>query len=158
MRMTISLELVCAAMMSGQHQFRMPACRMAFGMGHDSGGNKDVEPPGFSEAITEIDVLHVHEVSRVEPGDGVEGITSDQQARPGKPTDGALGDGLVLLTVTGSPRVLRPHGAEQCVPDARGDVGHRSCRRIDAAVRFEDLRPQCTGPWPPICRSDQFVE
>ena len=85
MRMAISLELVRTAMMGRQHQFRMTSCRMAFGMGDDGRGDEYVEPPGFSEAVTEVHVLHVHEVTRVETGDGVEGVASHQQARPGKP-------------------------------------------------------------------------
>jgi hypothetical protein len=35
-------------------------------------GNVDVEPPGATEPVAEIDVLEVHEVAGVEPPDRLE--------------------------------------------------------------------------------------
>ena len=93
----IRLETVGTLVMGRQHQFGMTTGGVPLGVGDLGIGNVDVAPAGTTEPIPEVDILHVHEVARVETVDRVEGGAAQQQARSGQPAHLAFGDRLVVV-------------------------------------------------------------
>src|SRR4051812_22351088 len=76
-----------------------------------------VEPSPSTQAGGEVDVLEVHEVTRIEAPDGVERRQVNQEAGTGQPPRGTLSWGLSFSPVARRPPVRRPGPAEQRVSD-----------------------------------------
>jgi hypothetical protein len=59
-------------MVLGEHRSRDATGGVPPEMGDFRAGNIDVEPPGATQPVAEVDVLEVHEIAGVEPADGFE--------------------------------------------------------------------------------------
>ena len=156
--MPISQESVGARMVGRQVAGRVAAGRMALVVQNLRRRHVDVLPSGLAEAITQVDVLHVHEVALVEARYLIERRTPQQQARAGQPADGAFAGLAALLAVGGRPRVGLPHRADHRVHAAPDQARLMPCRRIDRAVGIADQRAERTGLRPARGRLQQDVD
>ncbi|SKU75627.1 Uncharacterised protein [Mycobacteroides abscessus subsp. abscessus] len=78
MWMPVGLENIDAVVVRAQAARRIAPGRMAFRVYDLRAGRVYVLPAGACQPVTEVDVLHVHEVARVESADGVECRTPQQ--------------------------------------------------------------------------------
>ena len=111
-----------------------------------------------AEPVTQVDVLHVHEVALVEPVDLVERRPAQQQARARQPADGALAGLESLLAVGRRPRVGLPQRADDGVHAAADEARLMPRRRIDRAVGVADQRAERAGLRPSLGSLQQCVD
>ncbi len=117
-----------------------------------------VLPARPAEAITQVDVLHVHEIALVEARHLIERGAPQQQARSGQPADRAFAGLGSLLPVFGRPRVGFPERADDRVHAAADQAGQVARRRVHRAVGVADQRSQRPRPRPAFGRLQQHVD
>src|SRR6185437_15262292 len=149
---------VGAVVMLSEHRAGDSAGGMAADVSDLGCGHVDVEPSGATQPVAEIDILEVHEISGVEPADGLEGGPAQQQARPGQPLRGPFTQRGVGLAVRCRPRIVRPEGTEHRMPGAAAQGRQQPRGRVDLPIRLADQRPQCTRPGPSLRGREQVVE
>src|SRR3954468_3144130 len=86
-RMPICEESVGARMVGRQVASRVATGRMALVVQNLRRRHVHVFPARLGETITQVDVLHVHEIALVEAGHLIERGPPQQQARAGEPAD-----------------------------------------------------------------------
>ena len=163
--MPISEESVGAGVVGRQVAGRIPAGRVPLVVQDLRRRHVHVLPACRGETISEVHVLHVHEVALVEPRDLVESGPAQQQARPGQPADRAFA-GLQALLAVGRPSTgstsrsvrrrracRRGSGSAGGAPTgrpSRRDRGSadRAPRRAATARRPPAWRRCCLGPTP----------
>ena len=120
-----------------------------------------VLPARPPEAITQVDVLHVHEIALVEARHLIERGAPQQQARSGQPSDGAFAGLDSFLPVFGRPGIgfperahdrvhaaadqARQDGAPTGTPSRRGRGSTVPAPRPSATVRRRPATRRCCG-------------
>ena len=117
-----------------------------------------VQPAGRGETISEVHVLHVHEVPLVEPPHLLESGPAQQKAGAGQPADRAFAGLQALLAVGGRPRVGLPDRSDHGVHATADQAGLVTRRRVDGAVGIADQRTERPGARPPACGLQHGVD
>src|SRR5829696_4046171 len=94
----------------------------------------DVLPAGLAETISQVDVLHVHEIALVEARHLIECGAPQQKARAGQPADRPFAGLEPFLAVLRSPGIGLPQRADHGVHAAADEARQVPRRRVDRAV------------------------
>src|SRR5699024_10811030 len=86
------------------------------------------------------------------------GLPAHEQAGAGEPPRGAFGPHVRVVAVGARPRVARPDLAEEGVPYAAAQGGHRAGARVDGTVLLDDPRADRRGVRPPAGTGDQLAD
>ena len=148
-RMPISQESVGAGVMGRQVAGRIPTRRVPLVVQNLRRRHVHVLPARPAEAITQVDVLHVHEIPLVEARHLIESGPPQQQARARQPADGAFA-GLLCAPAGRRPstgwisRTVRPRRACRRGSGSAGaaPTGRPSRRDRGSAVRAHPARGQ----------------
>src|SRR6476661_5228152 len=121
--MPICEKSVCAGVVRRQVAGRVPAGRVPLVVQDLRGRHVYVLPIRTAEPVSQVDVLHVHEIALVEATDLVERGLAQQKARTRQPSDGAFAGLESLLAVGRRPRVRLPqrthYGVHAAADEAR---------------------------------------
>ena len=157
-RVPVCEESVGAGVVRRQVAGGVPAGRVTLVVQNLRRRHIDVLPAGLAEPITQVDVLHVHEVALVETADVIECGAAQQQAGSGQPADGTFAGLQPILAVGGRPRVGLPQRADHRVHSAADQARQVPRRRVHRAVGIADQRPERTRAGPPRGRVQQHVD
>ena len=144
--MPISQESVGARVVGGQVAGGVAAGGVALVVQNLRRRNVHVLPTGPAEAISQVDVFHIHEVALVETRHLIEGGPPQQQARSRQPADRTFAGLEPVLPVGRRPRVGPPQRADDRVHAAADQAGQMPRRRVDRAVRVADQRAERRRP------------
>ncbi len=103
-------------------------------------GYVDVEPAHPAKTVTEIDVLHIHEVALVEAADRLKRRPAHQQTRSRQPTHRPFARLGALLAVGLRPGIAFPDETHHRVHPATDQAGQMPGRGIDRAVGVANQR------------------
>ena len=154
----ISQESVGAPVVRGQVAGGVAAGGVTLVVQHLRRRDVYVLPARLAEPISQVDVLHVHEVALVEAADLIEGGAAQQQAGSRQPADRTFAGLEPVLPVGGRPRVGPPQRTDHRVHAAADQAGQVPRRRVDRAVRVADQRAERCGPRPAARRLEQRVD